>query len=630
MYTGKTYQIPCTGSWNGNDNYDEVPQESMVDVDNVNVHNGGRQPRGGCEELNSTPITDSPDIMGIYQFIREDGSLNGDTWVDDSAETWVDNLGNEWGTNKAALIKATSDGKVYRDYTTELKSGLTNFRYTFFETFYDQLFISNGVDTPQVWQSGVDTWDIGTPETACVAALAGDGAGNVDDGVHYYKVTYVTSSGESSGNKASNALTVADQGTDGKVDLTAIPTGPSGTTSRKLYRTEAGGSTYKLLDTIADNTTTTYEDDTADAGLGAEIPLTNLAFCPSDWIDNPPKYFIKHGRGVNKRLWAFGCSTTPNVLYVSTSGQADFGDDNVTTIRLMVSAIVSAFEFGEYLFVCDNLGQTYLINDEALTVANWGYYALPFKGAAASQNLWVKTPTDVMVMSDDGNLASVRATQQYGDFELASVVRPVFLHKWIEDNVDLTQYEKFHMRYDPDLRMVKIFVVLNGETLPTCGLCYQIDRGLWTKHTFDINFVSSAVVRTSVPVWKIFTGDDGGTLYALEYETLEDAGVAYDSNFKTPPLAFGNSRMKKRYDKIWLVMKPKGTETMHLEVSVDDRTLTTDYTITTAGAENILKNYGVPLGVTGSRIQIDVSNEDGDDYFISQILADVTELGQGA
>lgn len=59
------------------------------------------------------------------------------------------------------------------------------------------------------------------------------------------------------------------------VSLTAIQVGASGVTSRKVYRTTAGGSQLKLLTTIADNTTTTYSDSTTDASLGANVPTTD-------------------------------------------------------------------------------------------------------------------------------------------------------------------------------------------------------------------------------------------------------------------------------------------------------------------------------------------------------------------
>ncbi len=79
---------------------------------------------------------------------------------------------------------------------------------------------------------------------------------------------------------SASAVTVADKSVNGKVELTAIPLGGALVTSRKLYRTTAGGSTYLLLATLADNTTTTYTDNIADASLGAAAPSTNTTADP--------------------------------------------------------------------------------------------------------------------------------------------------------------------------------------------------------------------------------------------------------------------------------------------------------------------------------------------------------------
>lgn len=74
-----------------------------------------------------------------------------------------------------------------------------------------------------------------------------------------------------------NIPTVNTAVTNATVPLSAIPLGGGSVTSRKLYRTVAGGSVYKLLATIADNVTTTYSDTTADASLGATAPTSNTA-----------------------------------------------------------------------------------------------------------------------------------------------------------------------------------------------------------------------------------------------------------------------------------------------------------------------------------------------------------------
>jgi hypothetical protein len=54
------------------------------------------------------------------------------------------------------------------------------------------------------------------------------------------------------------------------IPLTNIPTGPAGTTARKIYRTPVGGGVQRLLATIANNSTTTYTDTTADSAMAGQ------------------------------------------------------------------------------------------------------------------------------------------------------------------------------------------------------------------------------------------------------------------------------------------------------------------------------------------------------------------------
>ncbi len=119
---------------------------------------------------------------------------------------------------------------------------------------------------------------------AITAALASPTApGNVDNGAHRYCATFVTAAGETQAGTVSATVTVADKSVNGKVSLTAIPIGGALVTARKLYRTQAGGSAYLLLATIADNTTTTYTDNIADSALGAAAPSVNTT---EDWFLN--------------------------------------------------------------------------------------------------------------------------------------------------------------------------------------------------------------------------------------------------------------------------------------------------------------------------------------------------------
>jgi uncharacterized phiE125 gp8 family phage protein len=127
----------------------------------------------------------------------------------------------------------------------------------------------------------LDTSDGEPAPTAPTVALAGVGAGVVDNGAHRYVATFVTADGETDAGAWSAVVTVADKTTNGKVQVSAIPVGGAAVTARKLYRTVAGGAVALLVTTIADNLTTTYLDNTADSGLGAQAPTTNTTLDPT-------------------------------------------------------------------------------------------------------------------------------------------------------------------------------------------------------------------------------------------------------------------------------------------------------------------------------------------------------------
>ena len=81
------------------------------------------------------------------------------------------------------------------------------------------------------------------------------------NGVYSYAMTYVTAGGEEVIGTASIPMLSV------QTSILALPLGYTGTISRNIYRTKAGGSTYYLLASIADNTTMTYSDSKLDGSL---------------------------------------------------------------------------------------------------------------------------------------------------------------------------------------------------------------------------------------------------------------------------------------------------------------------------------------------------------------------------
>jgi hypothetical protein len=117
------------------------------------------------------------------------------------------------------------------------------------------------------------------------------------------------------------------------VPLSAIPTGPSGVTSRKLYRRFNGSGTFKLVTTIANNSTTTYNDSTANASLGADapsgsstnntVPLTGIPVGDANVTSR--KLYRRSGGAGLKLLATIADNTT--TTYSDTTANASLGAD---------------------------------------------------------------------------------------------------------------------------------------------------------------------------------------------------------------------------------------------------------------------------------------------------------------
>lgn len=103
-----------------------------------------------------------------------------------------------------------------------------------------------------------------------VAPAAAEGsAGAISGSAYTYRASFVHANGETEGGGVSiTPLTVSSK----RVNLTQVATSPSRlVTARKIWRPASAGVQYKLVGTISDNLTTTFEDNIADGSLGANM-----------------------------------------------------------------------------------------------------------------------------------------------------------------------------------------------------------------------------------------------------------------------------------------------------------------------------------------------------------------------
>lgn len=435
-YAGKTLVIPQSeGGYQYRYDLEFIEPTALVgESKNFNLHRDGRQKRGGTIKV-GTQVSGSPRIMGMFDF-----RLPATSWQ----------------------VFGAMDGKLYKNPTTVLKTGMSTSNHYSFTVFNDELFICDGETTPQ-------TWD-----------------------------------------------------------------GSAGSTS-------------------------------------------NITTPAVDWSgSNQPFQFIVHGKGASRRMWAI----MKNGVYFSSTGNGkEFagGTSGLITIDTgNAFGLVGGIEFGDRLIVFSR-SKAFVIDDTDADSGNWGYQAAQWEGGAANWRTIVKTPNDVIVMTEEGDIYSFSAVQSYGDYKQASIARPAFIDTYLKENAVLSRINDFNMIYDPTLRAIKLFISVNDATKCDSALVYFIDRepkSAWAIHgnpdnPSGYNASCSCLVRTGPATYFVYTGDYEGNIWKLEDSGFDDDGEAYSMVLRTPRLIMEDVRRVKEFKRaIYTVMGARDVD-LNIKVIVD-------------------------------------------------------------
>lgn len=185
---------------------------------------------------------------------------------------------------------------TYMDYIldgtgscTNLAASLSDSKRWNWQTYKDIAIGTNGTDRPKKWDGKLTTTantdgsrtagdliaDLGAP-----LAEQNTGANLTASRWYQYKVAFYDGTTYKFSNARSNPLLTGSTVRD--ITLTDIPLGPSGTTSRTIYRTAGDTSranviadnTFMKVVTISDNATRTYNDAVTDITLAADAAPT--------------------------------------------------------------------------------------------------------------------------------------------------------------------------------------------------------------------------------------------------------------------------------------------------------------------------------------------------------------------
>lgn len=221
--------------------------------------------------------------------------------------------------------------------------------------YENYMFFGNGFSTPYKYNGDFTRHGI---EQASAPTAATAPTGTNLSGDYQYKVSYVNSAlVEGDVSDASSTFTASSE--DIRV---TIPTAPVsfGVESRRLYRTEAAGSTFKRVVEINDNSTTTYDDAVTDGNLGTTAP---------DDQAGPPNYdaIVYHQNRLfcndpTNRNYVF-YSELANPYVFKTTNFIRVGDNSGDIVRGL-----TVYQDGILVF-CDN--SQWLIYMPDTTPSNW-------------------------------------------------------------------------------------------------------------------------------------------------------------------------------------------------------------------------------------------------------------------
>lgn len=313
-----------------------IPDNESPSCFNVVFNNGAVETRGGSTKLNTTAVGS---FVGDGLYTRHDVS---------GAETMIVFAGGTaWALTGASTFATIPSAQSV--FTAGVRVGAAEYE--------NRMFVGNGGVTPYKYD-GVNWTRHGVPAATGVVTVTSQAVGVLTGG-YQYKVTYVNSASVE-GDVGTATVTFTAAGAT--IRLTNIPTAPQshGVSSRRIYRTEAGGTTFKRVATIADNSASTYDDNTADAGLGVTAPTDQ---------GEPPKYScIVYHQG---RLF---CNDPANPNYVWYSEALEpytFKATNFQPVGDATFDIVKGLQVYEngILVQCVNSLQLILTSDPS--PANW-------------------------------------------------------------------------------------------------------------------------------------------------------------------------------------------------------------------------------------------------------------------
>lgn len=524
-----------------------LPDNESPDCLNVIFKNGAVETRPGTSKLNTTTVGTFV-CDGLYT--RRD---------DDGSETMIAFHG---GTARAlATTTFITIGSGQSVFTAGIRVAATQYR--------DCLFMGNGGVVDYKW-NGTDFTRHGVYPLTNVLSAACAGAGNIQSGTVSYKITGLNSySAESDLSAEAITLTVTASCT---ISLTSIAVAPQsyGVSSRRIYRYGPSNSTYVLITTLGNNTTTTYSDNTQ----------TGTTNAPTD-NGVPPKYnaCIYHAN----RLFVNDASN-PNYVWYSSLGEPfTFPSTNFFKIGDASSDLVKGFAVYDNALVITCENSTWLNYMTTTSDTDWRQIRVRSTvGSKSAFGMWMyqnKIGFPAFQNTKFVGFAALSgdATEPSATFLTVSVAGSELLSDKIEPDMFNVQ-ESYVGNISSMVFKNKAYISLTYDSGNTANNRIYLFDFSGSNLAKDQKFSWVPITGLNPAQFAIYGGSlyygsssTDGFVYKMETTSYNDNGTAINSYFWTKEFSGlkGHENLPKDFRKVKLLVDLAGAFYMNLTWKVD-------------------------------------------------------------
>lgn len=537
-----------------------IEKEESPSAKNILVDDEGTlKSRPGRAQRNGTAITGTPDVLSLFRYYHSD----------DSTVKLI-----AYGGTNIWLGAETSPYNF-----TSLEASLTDNTKWRFIQYRDKVFGCNGSNSNWKYDgTNAIVMGVAVPDAPAVATGAGDGL----DGAYYYKVSWMVDSyEEGDASVASDVINPSEQA----VTVTKpTSTAEGDITHWIIYRTEASGSIYYKLATVAVGTGT-YTDTTADASLdtGTTAPTdNNVPPVNADFIALHHRYIFMVDKDTSRIYFS-------KQDYPETYPAAYYFDVMVKDGENLDGGIISS-QGGLWLFKKNNL---YLLAGNDTTdfgippnsYTHYGCYAPDTLTDCTYMGMNV-----ILYLHRTGVRAWNGASSQLVSRKIQTTI----------DSIDLDYIDKAEAKLVGDEYWIS-FCTSGSSNNETWIL--NLLTGDWRKYDYGCN---------ALLVWKdgtLMSGQDDGLVYTEQTGTSDPSGDIsweyYTKNYEFPHSMGSFNRFRE-----FVIWASLDTDTLSINFVADNDSTNKSFTKTIAdmGSTLVKKRFSLPQFIQGEKVKIKFSS----------------------